>query len=345
MHILRFLNKLSAFQVQPFTHIPFDLYSQLFQLLGIYQSNLLYSTIGNFISKTEAFAEYAIQNGIINICICKYSNEQQDMIPWITLCFLSHSKKSILKKIYSLLNYIMENIGIINMNSEISNQIINSFYQLSYQALAQFIVKAQDFSYFNFHYCLSRNITIDLNDDESCFEKYNFIFQLTKNTSSIPFKFPYLNFSIQAMKDMVNKNEKILLIICKCIYNVVLKHVLIEDIIQCGLFHFLQEKMFSVPFVIKGNITKIILELIVNTSLSIQIIQNLKPEFFDFVQDFPELFDENIYMKLSSTMSLISNEAVKTKIKEFIESIIENQSDQIYFQNDFQRICNDDSII
>lgn len=118
-----------------------------------------------------------------------------------------------------------------------------------------------------------------------------------------------------------------------------LKHVLIEDIIQCGLFHFLQEKMFSVPFVIKGNITKIILELIVNTSLSIQIIQNLKPEFFDFVQDFPELFDENIYMKLSSTMSLISNEAVKTKIKEFIESIIENQSDQIYFQNDFQRIC------
>ncbi|KAK8860739.1 hypothetical protein M9Y10_012404 [Tritrichomonas musculus] len=97
--------------------------------------------------------------------------------------------------------------------------------------------------------------------------------------------------------------------------------------------------MFSVPFVIKGNITKIILELIVNTSLSIQIIQNLKPEFFDFVQDFPELFDENIYMKLSSTMSLISNEAVKTKIKEFIESIIENQSDQIYFQNDFQRIC------
>lgn len=124
-----------------------------------------------------------------------------------------------------------------------------------------------------------------------------------------------------------------------------LKHVLIEDIIQCGLFHFLQEKMFSVPFVIKGNITKIILELIVNTSLSIQIIQNLKPEFFDFVQDFPELFDENIYIKLSSTMSLISNEAVKTKIKEFFESIIENQSDQIYFQNDFQRICNDDSII
>lgn len=83
--------------------------------------------------------------------------------------FFISFKKIHFKKIYSLLNYIMENIGIINMNSEISNQIINSYYQLSYQALAQFIVKAQDFSYFNFHYCLSRNITIDLNDDESCY--------------------------------------------------------------------------------------------------------------------------------------------------------------------------------
>lgn len=122
---LLLVNKLSACECCPFIEEPFFLYDHLFQLLEKNQNNIIISTISNFITKSKPFAEHAIENEIISLVINKYSNEQQDMIPWIANCFLFHEEIHIIDKIYPLIDHIMENIGLISFNSKTELETVN----------------------------------------------------------------------------------------------------------------------------------------------------------------------------------------------------------------------------
>ena len=330
------LNKLLACEHNPFVKTPIFLYEHLFQLLERDQSNVIFSTIGNCIAKSDIFAEYAIENDIIIIYIHKYSNVQQDMIPWIAKCFLFHQEMHIINKIYSLIDNIMENIASICFNPNVDQEIANNYIINGFQVLTQFMIKTQNYKYFFHHYCFSRNITICIDNNECQYEQFNFIYSLTKNLQDVPINFPCINFFNLAKTNLLNlSGENTIIIILKIIYNVIMRKFFMLELIQCGYIDIFQEMLNTSSYKIKKYIVLIIFELLTNNSLTIQVLDLLNIDFFDIIQDFVDSFDESTSLKIfnsfSNILSSISNEEQLAKSMQFLASLSQNQDWEISY--------------
>lgn len=329
---LLLVNKLSACECCPFIEEPFFLYDHLFQLLEKNQNNIIISTISNFITKSKPFAEHAIENEIISLVINKYSNEQQDMIPWIANCFLFHEEIHIIDKMYPFIDHIMENIGLISFNSKTELETVKNFIQIGFQVLTNFMIKTKNYSYFIYHHCFPRNITLYIDNKECQCEQSNFVYSLTKSLQSIPINFPYFDFFNLAKSYLSNSNEKNESIILKCIYYIILKSDSMEDLIQIGFVDILQEMLQTRSFKVKNYIVLILIEFLANNSLTLKMLDLLSIDFFDSIQDFVYAFDEDTSLKVFNSFSKIvdniSNEEQLAKSKQFLESLTENQNNR-----------------
>lgn len=334
--VIILLNKLSISDNNPFVETPFFIYDHLFQLLETNQSNIVFSTVGNFIGKSVEFAEYAIENDIIPIFINRYSNEQQDMVPWIAKCFLTHQKKSIVNNIYPLINNIMKNIGLLFISTETGQKSFYNYIILGFQALSQFISITQNSSYFIRHYCFFRNITMGVDNDECIYEKYFFVFLILKKLSIIPANFPYFSFCDQAKSDLLSSSEKSISIILKCFYIIAQKSNFIDELINCGMLDIFQEMLQYSSFKIKKIIVLMISELLTKNSITLQILDLLDLEFFDIMQDFICSFDKEKCIKLfnsfSSILDIISNDEQLEKVMQLLDYLHESQIGEIFYQ-------------